>query len=250
MMKLITTIERPSNPASLPAITVSGFLGSGARDIAVGVARELHVDYVDEQIDRDAARELGVSVHVVERRGTCARGIRARIDSALRGLIGAMAVADTLVVPASGIPEYALGRSGGYAAATAFRSAGSLDDRSYLATLTSVVKGIAARGNVVILGHGSEAILQHEPHTLRVFINAPYQRRVDALLREGFPERDAQYLVRQDYEHRRAFNRHFFKLEFESCSLYDMVIQTDWLSHDLAARIISVAARSLMPRAG
>ena len=48
----------------------------------------------------------------------------------------------------------------------------------YIKTLTSVIKGVAARGNVVLLGRGSQAILQDAPGTLHVYVAASKEWRI------------------------------------------------------------------------
>lgn len=251
MTSSVSTIHRPSKLVSLPAITVSGFLGSGAGDIAFGVARELDVACVDGQIVRDTARQLGVNVDAVERRGEGGGWIGARIDSALRALIDALAAADTVFFPATSAPVYPLGEPGGDGAGIGSLGAGRLDDRRYLAALTSVITAIAAPGNVVILGHGSESILQDQPNALRVYVYASPEHRINTLMRrEGVSEREAERLVSKNYQHQRAFTQHFFAADFASPSLYDFVVQAERLSFDLAVQSIVVAARARAQRRG
>ena len=53
----------------MPVITVSGYLASGAREIAQqAVAEKLQLEFVDQMILVEAARELGVSVAAMEDR--------------------------------------------------------------------------------------------------------------------------------------------------------------------------------------
>ncbi len=245
----VATREYPAGVQDLPAITVSGFLGSGARKIAIGVALELGVGYVDRQILVDAARQLGVTIEAVERRGERAKSIGQRIASVLTSLMDGLAAADVSYLLSSGGLEFVLGRSYDEAVALSPALPGQLDNRRYLATLTSVIRDVAERGNVVILGHGSEAILQHEPRALRVFVNAPQDHRVAALMAsDAITECDAQQRIRANQRHRCAFNRHFFNTAFDDPACYDLIVRADRMSFELAVQLISVAARTRAPR--
>jgi cytidylate kinase len=252
MLNLSTaTPDRRAGPRELPAITVSGFLGSSARRIAVGVALELGIGYIDRQILVDAARELGVTVDAFEYRVERARSIGERVASLLSTLMETVAATDICYPLATGGLESALGPYYAEAGAGSLGRPGRLNDQRYLATLTSVIKGVAARGNVVVVGHGSEAILQHQPHTLRVFVSAPRDYRVVELMRRGaIPERDAQQRIHADDQHRCAFNRQFFNVGFDDPALYDLIVQADQISFDRAVQLVSVAARTRAPRAG
>lgn len=44
----------------MPVVTISGMVGSGAREVGRLAAQGLGIDYVDQQLLVDAARRLGV----------------------------------------------------------------------------------------------------------------------------------------------------------------------------------------------
>ncbi len=250
MTSNVSTIHRPSKLGDLPAITVSGPLGSGARDIALVVARTLRIPYAEDEILRDAARELGVSIETLERRGHCPSGIRGRIDSALRVVVAALAAADTVIVPATGVPEYPLGRPDTDITPEPL-SIERLDDRRYAAALASVIGRLASEGNVVILGHGSEAVVQAGDRALRVYVYAAFEYRVSTVMRRtGVSRRDAARLASQDDRDQRAFVRHFFDQRFDDPCMYDLVVRSDRLSLDVAVQLISLAARARATRCG
>jgi len=250
MTSNVSTIHRPSRLGDLPAITVSGPLGSGARDIAAVVARALRIPCAEDEILRDAARELGVSVETLERRGHCPSGIRGRIDSALRVLVAAMAAADTVFVPATGVPEYPLGRPDIDITPEPL-SIERLDDRRYAAALATVIGRIASEGNVVILGHGSGAVVKTGERALRVYVYAPLEYRVSAVMRRtGVSKREAAQLASQDDRDQRAFVRHFFGQKLDDPCAYDLVVRMDRLSFDVAVQLISLAARARATRCG
>jgi cytidylate kinase len=239
--------------AAMPVITVSGGLASGARDVAQAVARELALDYVDQEILVEAARELGVSVAAVEDRDERATSRGERIAQVLRTIMERSALAgtgDPISGGGAGL-DIVLARTYGEAAELPPAGVGQLDEQRYIATLTSVIKGIAARGNVVILGRGSQAILQHEPETLHVWVAAPLEHRIRHLVeREGMKPGDAEHRIKQSDAARNAFHQRYFKVDANSPALYDMGLNHARIRTDVAARMIAIAARELAPRPG
>ena len=225
-----------------PVITVSGALGSGARDVAHDVARELGLDYVDQEILVEAARLLGVSLEAVERHDERRRSFPERLGSMMRTLMERSAAATD---PMSGAGlDVVLSHTYGQAAQLPSGEESELNERKYLESLTAVIRGIAARGNVVILGRGSQAILRDDPTAFHAAIFAPKQDRIDALVeREGMDPEDAKRRIKESDAGRAAFHERFFKVDAASPALYDLVINTGRVPADEAARLIAEAVR-------
>ena len=142
----------------MPVVTVSGNLGSGAREVAQAVAVRLGLDYVDQEIMVEAARRLGVSVSAVESHDERPSRLGERLASIMRTLMERSAMAGTADPMTggggSGLDMILSQTYGEAAGLPSDAPRGQLDDESYLRTLTSIIQGIAARGNVVILGRG------------------------------------------------------------------------------------------------
>jgi len=236
----------------MPVITISGGLASGAREIAQATSAALKLDYVDQEILVEAARRLGVSVSAVESRDERASSIGERIGSVLRTMMERSAAAGATDPITGGGLEIVLGRTYGEAAELPSDAPrGQLDDESYLRTLTAVITGIAARGNVVILGRGGQAILQHHAEAMHVCIVAGREQRVEALMtRDGLSEQDAERRIKQSDHNRQAFHRRFFKVEPENPCLYNVMIHSGRISRAGAIALIETAARERTPRAG
>ena len=101
---------------AIPVITIAGSIGSGAREIAQAVAQELHLDYVDQEILVEAARQLGVSVATVERRDERASTLAERLGSMMRTLMERSAAAGAGDPAAGGGLDVVLARTYGEAA--------------------------------------------------------------------------------------------------------------------------------------
>jgi cytidylate kinase len=235
----------------MPVITVSGSLGSGAREVAQAVAAEMRLEYVDQEIMVEAARELGVQVAEVESRDERKSTFGERLASVIRTLMERSAAAGAADPLSGGGLEMVLARSYGEAADLPEPGAGQLDDERYIKTLTSVLKGVAKRGDVVILGRGSQAILRNEPGVLHVYVASPLEHRVGTLMtRDGITRQEAERRIKDSDKNRIAFHRHYFKVEPDSPALYDMGINAERIRPEVAAQMIAIAARDRAPRPG
>jgi cytidylate kinase len=235
----------------MPVITVSGTLGSGAREVAQAVAAEMQLDYVDQEILVEAARQLGVAVSAVESRDERPSSIGERLAGVMRTLMERSAAAGAADPLGGGGLEMVLARSYGEAADLPESGGGQLDDERYLKTLSSVIRGVAKRGNVVILGRGSQAILHDAPETLHVYVAAPASVRIQGLVeREGMTPQDAERRVKQSDQYRQAFHRRYFKVDAENPCLYDLVIHGGRMSTQAAVKLVEIAAQERAPRPG
>jgi cytidylate kinase len=239
----------------MPVITVSGSLGSGAREIAQAIAVHLKLDYVDREILVEAARHLGVSISAVESHDERPSRLGERLGSIMLSLMERSAIAgtvDPLAGGGGGGLDMILARTYGEAAGLPSDAPrGQLDDESYLNTLTTVIKGVAARGNVVILGRGGQAILRDAPETVHVYVAASKEHRIGNLMwRDGETRADAERRIKQSDENRRQFHRRFFKVEAEDARLYDLSINAARVSQNLAVRLIVDVVAERVPKPG
>jgi cytidylate kinase len=233
---------RQDRRCATPVVTVSGGLASGARDVAHDVAQRLGLDYVDQEILVEAARLLGVSVAAVERQDERRRGFAERLGSLMRTLMERSAAATD---PMSGAGlDVVLAHTYGQAAQLPSGEDGELNEQKYLETLTTVIKGIAARGDVVILGRGSQAILRDEAGAFHAAIFAPKHARIDTLVqREGMEPDEAKRRLKESDAGRAAFHDRFFKVDAASPELYDVIVNSARTGLDEAARIVADAVR-------
>ena len=238
----------------MPVITISGYLASGAREIAREVASALKLEFVDQMILVEAARELGVSVADVENRDERTTSIGERVAAALSSLMERSASVGTFdPISGGGMGlETVLARTYGEAAELPSGGGrGQLDKDRYIKTLTSVIQGVAARGNVVLLGRGSQAILRDAPETLHVYVAASKEWRIGNIVtNEGMSKQDAERRIDKSDANRQAFHRRYFKVEFNSPQQYDMAINAGHISRPVAAKMIAVAAAALAPKPG
>jgi cytidylate kinase len=230
----------------MPVITMSGALGSGARDVGQLVARRLGLDYVDRGILARTAQSLGVSVAAVEQRDERPATLGERLASMLTNFLERSAVAGG--DPALGPESLAVLLSRTYSEATSERPGGpaELDERRYIRTIIGVIEALAEGGNVVLVGRGSPVILRDRPGSLHVLTMAPLEMRAQRIaLREEITVGEARHRVQESDRGRAAFHRKFFKVGADDPSLFDLVICTGRLSYEVAADLTVTAARAL-----
>ncbi len=230
----------------MPIVTMSGTIGSGAREVGQLAAEILGIDYVDRQIMVDGARRLGVSAEAVAERYEHCAGFRERLASMLRTFLersAAGGVEDPLV--GSGGLEVLLARSYAETGAEVSGSAQELDDTVYIETVSAIIRELGQRGNIVIVGRGSQVILKELTNALHVLIQAPLElcaRRI--VERDQLTPEEASKKVHELSSGRAAFHRKFFKVDVNDPGLYDLVIDTSRLPYAAAAEIVALAARA------
>ena len=114
----------------------------------------------------------------------------------------------------------------------------------HLARLTSVVQTLASRGNAVFLGRGSHVPLRSLTCALHVRITASLQKRVQNLVARGFQKEAALKAIHKSDYAREAFIRFAFAVDWENPELYDMVLNMDRLTVDLAVDTVLHIARA------
>jgi cytidylate kinase len=93
---------------------------------------------------------------------------------------------------------------------------------------------------------GASILLANTPGVLRVLVTASPATRVARFAAEaGQDERAATREIQRADRERLAFFKRFYDLDEELETYYDLVINTDVLSPDAAARLIAYAVRDL-----
>jgi len=187
-------------------VCISRTLGAGGEEIGRLVAGRLGFDYVDEDILTRAAQRGDVTAEDVAN--------AERRQSLLRRLF-------TELGTGSGVETYGLAPATG----------GDLPD-DMRALIREAIEEVAARGNVVIVAHAASFALAGRKGVLRVLVTGSPETR--ASRSEGsIKDSDAE---RADYL------RRFYGVEHELPTHYDLVINTDAVSADLAADLVALAA--------
>ena len=115
----------------------------------------------------------------------------------------------------------------------------------YLNFMEAVVYEVAREGEGVIIGHGSQMLLRDFGCALHVRIHASPDTRVARIMRGRAISREAAVkLIRKTDDEKSGFFRFAFHKDWNDPSLYDLVINTEKVSEESAARLVIESARS------
>ncbi|MEJ2208306.1 MAG: cytidylate kinase-like family protein [Anaerolineae bacterium] len=240
----------------MTVITVSRQRGSMGSYVALEVARQLDLRYLDREIIQSVAQEAGVDVDVVqaleERAGQLARirhllGARPKLPSIASASMRERAALDERLQ--SLIDRERLHQEVAVARLESGVSPNYIPRLDYLELITRIILDQAAQDQAMIVGRGGQMILHQQPGVLHVQVVARFETRVyNIIKREGVKWREAAHRVRRSDEQRSGYLRRFYNVDWLEASLYDLVISTDRIPCGTAADLIVEAARALERR--
>jgi cytidylate kinase len=195
-------------------VTISNEYGTGAVAIARDVAERLGYELVDEQLPVVVAKRLQTTPEDVEAAEDTSRSVGERILTGLE-------VATPEV--AASVP-------------------GESFDKRLLREVQATVREYAAKGNVVIIGRASFAILGRRSDVLRVFLHAPRDWRVHHVMHGGgVDDRTATHEVDRIDKARRSYLADWYDLKWGAIGNYDLVIDVSSFGHDGSVALIEDA---------
>ena len=202
-------------------VCISRQEGAGGPEIALAAAQQLGFRLIDEDIVTQAAVEAGVECEVI---ADLERG-----RSALVRLIEEFGGA---------------GMGAGYLAPTHDTDGGRQPPGHELRGLIrSVIEEFAAEGRAVILAHAASLALAARDDVLRVLITACREERARRLATTlEIEQKQAARAIKQSDARRADYLKRFYGVGAELPTHYDLVINTDRLTAEHAARLIVAAA--------
>ncbi len=203
-------------------ITFTNQTGAGGSIVARATSAKLRYRFYDWEVISQAAAEAGVSPDVV------AVATAERAPSFLERMMSRLAG-----------PEEA-------PAATAAPRLSILRSDDYRQFIEHVVRGLAERGDAVIVGHAAQAILREHPSVFRVLIHASTESRVARLCELTQSTEDAVRKTIEDADRERFdFYSRVYHMDWLDARRYDLVLRADRVSADLARDMIVAAAREV-----
>src|SRR5262249_24347660 len=117
------------------------------------------------------------------------------------------------------------------------------DRRVYHEMVRSAIAEVAAAHNVVILGSGAQFLFARVTASLHVQIVAPLPYRIARVMRLGNVDRPKAAKIIEDGDlEKEMFIRTLYGKEWRDPSYYDLVLNIDHFSNEVAAEIIVKAA--------
>jgi cytidylate kinase len=202
---------------SCRVVCISHATGAGGEEVGRLVAERLGFLYVDDDIVARAAARGKISPAEVadeERR----RSLVSRLLEAMAQ--GSSEVGGSLVVE-------------------------GLDRDAVRALIRETIERTAARGNAVIVAHAASHVVDPGDGSLRVLVTASPSTRADRLgAAEALEPAKAVRAVKDSDAGRRDYLKRFYGIDEELPTHYDLVVNTDVLTVERAADLVSRAAMS------
>jgi cytidylate kinase len=193
--------QRAVKPTYEFVITIARQTGAGGSEIARRLAEELSMDLIGGQIIQRVAQSSRMSTKVVE---TLDEKAVTRVDNMINSLFASR----------------------------------HLSPDVYLRHLSRVIATIGEHGNAVIVGRGANFILPKNK-TLRIRIIAPLEYRVEHFMKtRGLTKSETlRYVEKRDAD-RVGYIKKYFKADPNDSIHYDMVINTEMLGIEGAAKAV------------
>ncbi len=219
-----TVLEDEVLPDGVPAegkitVTIASQFGSGGSEVGRIVARECGLVYLDHEIIAEVARRSGVNVEQAASQDERTLGMARHMLESLHTNSPFSINITTLLNPTLP-PTYA-------------------QELVYWQLTRKVIMELAAAGNALIIGRGSQFLLRNKPRTLHVFIFAPRSQRIENVMfhQQVSRERATRMVERRDYEQEAYLNRYFGSSQDHS-DLYHLLINTKLFPIERAAEMI------------
>ena len=215
----------------MAVITISREYGSRGAAIGAGVAEALGWRYVDDDLVFLVAQRAGLSDEYV--RAYDQEGF-SRLRAFVHDCVDAL---ESLAPPPFGETVGTADQIKLPVDLTRFYSA------RYLHLAKQMIRTLAARGHVVIMGRGAQVVLKEAPRVLHVRIVAPLPTRIHRVAQEeGLSEREAARRIRRRDRAVARYLRHFYGVDWADPILYDLTLNTAALGEQKAVRLILNAA--------
>lgn len=197
----------------MPVITISRQFGAGGKTLGKMIADELGLEFADSDIIEKVAEMANVSTHWVETVEKEAGGKLSRFISRM--------VSKKLV-------DRVLKDERGY-----------IDEQIYIDYLVLIIAQIADEGDVVILGRGSQYILNDHPDACHILLINEFDNRVK-FMKENYELSfsRATQVVRGEDKRRKSLYQKIGKTDYDDPFLYHMVLNISKVSLEKAKQLV------------
>ena len=197
----------------MAVITISRQFGAGGITLGKTIAESLGYTFADSDILQRVAKEANVSTHWVE-------SFEKEAGSKLSRMISSMVSKRWL--------ERVLADERGY-----------LDEQIYLDYLILIIAQFADEGDVVILGRGSQYILNDHPDAVHILLVNEFENRVKFMMdRYDMSRKKAERTVVNEDRRRVSLYKRLGKSDYENPQLYHLVLNMGRLELETARDMV------------
>ena len=116
---------------------------------------------------------------------------------------------------------------------------GYLDEKIYLDYLVLIIAQMADEGDVVIMGRGSQYILNDHPDAIHILLINELENRIKFMMEHyNLTRRRAEQVVSREDKRRTSLYGRLGKSDYESPSLYHMVLNMGRISLSSALQLV------------
>jgi CMP/dCMP kinase len=213
----------PEKSGEIMIVAIGRELGSGGRAVGERTARLLGAQLLDKEIVDLVAARMGAPKPYVEARD---ESVESFVDRLLRMITAA---SPESFAEGAGVPDWSEER---------------------LVKLTETIIREHAEGEpLVVIGRGAPVLLRDRSDLFRVFVTASAGTRAARVAaRTGKSLEDALRELRSSDQHRSAYMQQYYNVDWRDARLYDLVVNTDRIDYDDAARLIAGACGIARPK--
>jgi cytidylate kinase len=119
------------------------------------------------------------------------------------------------------------------------REHGCLDDKNYYEVTKRLVENVYEAGDAIILGWGGQCLLKGKPDTLHVRLIKDNDMKINEIMQsQNLSQKAAKDFIDREEGDLKAYIKHYFKEDWNSAHLYDIVIDMGKTSVEKAADMI------------
>ena len=197
----------------MAVITISRQFGAGGITLGKKIAESLGYTFADSDILQRVAKEANVSTHWVE-------SFEKEAGSKLSRMISSMVSKRWL--------DRVLADERGY-----------LDEQIYLDYLVLIIAQFADEGDVVILGRGSQYILNDHPDAVHILLVNEFDNRVKFMMDSyDMSRKKAERTVVNEDRRRVSLYKRLGKSDYENPQLYHLVLNMGRLDLETARDMV------------
>ena len=194
-------------------ITISRQFGSGGKEIAEKLAKELNIPFYDRELIELAAKESGTNEDLFEDEEFCSS----------RGYYLLGAIGFTLGSSITSISEM------------------SINDRLF-AVQSETIEHIAEQGSCIIVGRCADYVLRNRTDTLSVFIHADIRTRKERAIHVyAMDERNIESGIRKIDKRRANYYEYYTDRKWGEAAYYDLVLDSGIFGIDGCVALIQAA---------
>ncbi|MCJ7810287.1 MAG: cytidylate kinase-like family protein [Desulfobulbaceae bacterium] len=202
----------------MAVVTISRQFGSGGRTLGKMIAEELGYTFADNEIIQRLSKEANVSANWI-------RSFEKEAGSRLSRITSKMVSKRWL--------DRVLAGERGY-----------LDEEIYLDYMVLIIAQIADEGDAVILGRGSQYILDDHPEAFHILLIDELENRIKFMVEHyEMTERQAAQAVNYEDRRRTSLYRRLGKKNYNDPELYHLVLNMGRLDLQAALKLVCTELR-------